>query len=77
MICEVKTAAEVIDKLGGPAEISKRLRGASPKSISAWKKRGIPPYWFDAFQELMNDKGISVSPAVFGMRKIRGETEKS
>lgn len=34
-------AAQVIDRLGGTAEVS-RLCGVKPPSVSDWKKDGIP-----------------------------------
>lgn len=42
----MKTDAQIIDDLGGPAKVAERL-GFSPESgtqrVYNWKKRGIPP----------------------------------
>ncbi|HHA2739648.1 TPA: hypothetical protein ACOFBV_000834 [Stenotrophomonas maltophilia] len=39
--------SELIDKLGGPAEVARKLGFEMPKGIQRvqnWKYRGIPPY---------------------------------
>ncbi|HEL3236827.1 TPA: hypothetical protein UMZ03_001871 [Stenotrophomonas maltophilia] len=39
--------SELIDQLGGPAEVARRLGFAMPKGtqrVQNWKYRGIPPY---------------------------------
>jgi len=39
--------SELIDRLGGPAEVARRLGFAMPKGtqrVQNWKYRGIPPY---------------------------------
>ncbi|WP_285311213.1 hypothetical protein [Stenotrophomonas maltophilia] len=58
--------SELIDKLGGPAKVAKKLGFEMPKGIQRvqnWKYRGIPPYTrvtrTDVFGPAPKKKGAS------------------
>lgn len=40
------TDAELIEALGGPSAVARRLSGVNAGAVTMWRKRGIPSrYW--------------------------------
>lgn len=51
----------LVDQLGGPPEIAKRL-GLQTNTVGNWRKRPIPWAWRPALAQLAADKGVSLPP---------------
>lgn len=69
----IETAAQAIDVLGGNAKVAEWLdvevgREMAPNTISGWRKRGISRnFAMHFFAELVEKRGYSLSPGVFGL----------
>jgi hypothetical protein len=56
---EIKTVPELIDQLGGPAQVSRDLGFPGPSTVSEMKRRGsIQVRHWPGFVELAKRKGI-------------------
>ena len=64
----LETVDEVIEALGGPAEMARRLH-TSPSNVGNWRLDGwIPPAWFWAVSNELWELHKEASPKVFRMR---------
>lgn len=75
---EIKSVGELIAEMGGQTALARRL-GIKQPQVWRWKNEGlVGPKYFLAINQLLRGKGLSVSPDVFRMRKIKGlEAEQS
>ena len=65
-----KTAAELIDALGGVGHLARRF-DVDYGVVWNWKVRGFPPDTFHAFHhQLMPEWDISAPPSLWGQREI-------
>jgi len=60
----LKTAAQVIDVLGGTTEVA-RLFGFDRRIVSNWKTRNFPPESYLAFTQLLESKACRASPTLW------------
>jgi hypothetical protein len=65
---QINTADEVIDRLGGPTEVS-RLIGVSIQAVTNWRTRGLPPETFVVLTTELNKKSLYAPPALWRMRE--------
>ncbi len=66
---QINTADEVVDRLGGPAAVS-RLIGVSIQAVTNAKARGaLPPEWFVVLSKALNEKNLYAPPALWRMRE--------
>ncbi len=74
---QITSVAEMIAEMGGQTATARKL-GIKQPQVHRWKKVGIvAPKYFLAVGEILRGKGLSVSPEMFGMRKITLEAEES
>lgn len=57
-------ASELIDALGGSAEVSRLLGGVGPFAVGNWRKRGIPAWAVPEMQRVCDERGITVGEAL-------------
>ena len=69
---QIKTASDVIDRLGGTVAVAELL-GVESRVVSNWRVRGIPPEWFNAMDGLLRAKGLHAPPALWRQREAAGE----
>jgi hypothetical protein len=63
----IETAAQAIDLLGGNSKVAEWL-DTEPHTVSGWRKRGISRNQaMHFFAELVERRGYSLSPKVFGL----------
>ena len=64
----IKSASDVIDKLGGTVAVAK-LMGTDPRAVSNWRVRGLPPETFYAMYGLLKAKGLYAPPGLWRQRE--------
>ena len=62
----IKTVDELIDAMGGPAEVG-RTYGLAISTVSGWKTRGIAGDWKLRLFLDCSKLGLEVDPAVFDL----------
>lgn len=65
----IKSADDVIDKLGGTNAVARLMR-LDARAVSNWRKRGLPPETFVALTAALNANGLYAPPSLWRMREI-------
>jgi hypothetical protein len=63
-----KTASEIIEAFGGTFALA-RAAGVSPKTVSNWKKNGLPSARFPDLEPLLRSQGIKADTSAFSFRQ--------
>ena len=61
----LETAAQIIDALGGTKKVAAFL-GVGPSAVSNYRKQGFPERAYYKLARLCDERGLNVSPALFG-----------
>jgi DNA-binding transcriptional regulator YdaS (Cro superfamily) len=62
------TAAEIIEAFGGTFAFA-RATGVSPKTVSNWKKNGLPAARFPDLEPFLRSQGIKAATSAFSFRQ--------
>jgi hypothetical protein len=66
---KLRSAADVIDLLGGEIELARRLK-VGRSAVANWRLRGLPPDTYHALTILLDQKGVSAPPSLWRQREI-------
>jgi hypothetical protein len=64
----LKTASEIIEAFGGTFAFA-RATGVSPKTVSNWKKNGLPAARFPDLDPLLRLNGIAPAITAFSFKQ--------
>jgi hypothetical protein len=63
----LRTAAELIDEMGGAAQVAEMI-GENRTTVGNWRTRGIPAATYLRLQKLIQSKGLKASQACWNWR---------
>jgi hypothetical protein len=66
----LESAAEIIEAFGGTFALA-RAAGVSPKTVSNWKKNGLPAARFPDLEPLLRLNGIAPAITAFSFKPQR------
>jgi hypothetical protein len=73
MAKQIKTADEVIDRLGGNSAVASLFAPqdrVTPNAVGNWRVRGLPPETFVALSKALNAKGFYAPPSLWRQRGL-------
>lgn len=68
MAKQIKSADDVIDRLGGTNAVAEML-GYSATRVSNWRTRGLPPETYLALTAALDSRGFYAPPSLWRMRE--------
>lgn len=68
---ELNTAKEIIDTLGGTAEVAS-IYGKTPQMVWAWgDENKIPPKYYTSMKESLDRHGCTAPDRLWGMHEVQ------